>query len=531
MKRRLLISYIAIGAFTAVAATTGLIWAAQDVSISENEEYKASLKLTEEVKKEYVEGQKLDTKGITFVYEGQETNVENVQIDYDFSVSGTRVVKFSLTEGKKTYVAKLPVTVYHISHLDVRNNNVFKTDDGEWDYSRLLVYAEVAGKPSTFEIPNPMYPSVIALNSGDFTVNINETELMGKYNADILAGKNKYTISCYDDTRFSSKRVLSLYNTAQSGEKLTLYVDYNTNNFEFPDSGSDIYIGGTYVYLDNEDNRYSYPFTYHLKPGWNNEFSSPIATSISSDGSLSARINDKIFTAPQQDWHNAVLGNPEDLEKYSVTFDANGGIGTMDNYDEVRGNFDLPLASYLPPENKAFVAWSVNGNEKQDSDTIQVYADTEIKAIWGDIPVVDDDRKLELENTSGNGDKLTLLVESTTAPDGFVYPDVISSTITVRGHYLYEKANGIKILYPFLYTLSTSFESSFNSNSLNWRVDDRLIGDTFVCTYNGGTYHAMPQDWRDAIIGKVGELAKFSVSFDANGGTGTMSDAVDIRGS
>ena len=531
MKKGLLISYIAIGAFTAIAASTSLVWAAQEVTNLDGQEIKASLKLSEDHKQEYIEGQKFDPTGISFVYEDQEVDINDVQIEYDFSVSGTRVVKFSLTEGKKVYVAKLPVAVYHISHLDVRNNNIFKLEDDKWDYSTLLVYAEVAGKPKTFDIPNPAYPSVVALKGDDLTVEINETELSGKYSADIYAGKNKYTISCYDDAKFSSKRVLSLYNTAQTGETLTLYIDYNTANFEFPDANSDIYMGGTYVYTDSEHNRYSYPFTYHLSPGWNNEFSSVVTTSITSNGGLQAIINDKTFTAPQKEWHDVVLGNPDDLEKYSITFDANGGTGSMSNYEEWRGNFDLPQSTYIPPEGKAFANWSVNGDERKDSETIQVYSDTEIKPVWKDIPVVDNDRKLVLENTTGNGDALTLLVESTTAPDGFIYPDVVSETITVRGQYLYEKANGAKILYPFLYTLSTSGESTFSSNSINWRINDGLVGDTLVCTLNGGTYHAQTQAWHDAINGKVGELPKYTISFDANGGTGSMGDVNDIRGS
>ena len=125
MKKGLLISYIAIGAFTAIAASTSLVWAAQEVTNLDGQEIKASLKLSEDYKQEYIEGQKFDPTGISFVYEDQEVDINDVQIEYDFSVSGTRVVKVSLTEGKKVYVAKLPVAVYHISHLDVRNNNIF----------------------------------------------------------------------------------------------------------------------------------------------------------------------------------------------------------------------------------------------------------------------------------------------------------------------------------------------------------------------------------------------------------------------
>ena len=218
-------------------------------------------------------------------------------------------------------------------------------------------------------------------------------------------------------------------------------------------------------------------------------------------------------------------------EKYTITFDPNGGTGTMNDITNARDNFTLPQTDYIAPEGKAFKAWSVNGDERRDCDTIQVYSNTEIKAIWEDIPNVDNKRILQLVNTSTSTDKLTLYVESTDAEGGFIWPDYISSTITVRGKYLFEREDGVKIFYPFLYTLTPDWVSSFKSNSLNSRFIDQQDGDDYTCIINGITFKALADNWHDAIIGEQDEtLEKYTVSFDANGGTGTMNDVTDIRG-
>lgn len=529
MKRQMLITYISLGVVTLIAGASSIVWASQETNILEEQELSATLNLTDEVRNEYLEGQDFDTKGITFIYDGKEANIEDVLIEYDFNLSGTRVVKFSKTEGKKTYVARLPVTVYHISHLDVRNNNISKEGE-KWDFSKLVIYAEVNGKPNSFKVPNSLYPSVIELKYGDYKLETKKTELNGKYIADITAGRFKYTIPYYDDSEFSSQRVLSLYNTAQSGEKLTLYIDSNSSDYTYPDENSDIEMNGTYVLIDNNGDRFCHSFYYHLKPGWSNEFNGSVTTSILGDGGLSAVINGITFTAPQKEWHDVVLGDPEAVERYLVTYNSNGGTGTMENVENVRGNFDLSQVEYLAPEGMAFKSWLVNGEEKRDCDVVKVYSNTEIKAVWAEIPNVDSNRILTLTNSSSTADKLTLYVETTDARDGFIWPDVITDIITVKGQYLFEKASGVKILYPFLYTLSTHWTSSFKSNSQNWRVADAQAGDDYTCTINGVEFRATAQDWHDAIIGKAGPLPTFTVSFDNNGGEGTMDDVQNIRG-
>ena len=71
---------------------------------------------------------------------------------------------------------------------------------------------------------------------------------------------------------------------------------------------------------------------------------------------------------------------------YTVSFDANGGTGTMADVTGISGEYTLPENGFTAPDGKQFKAWSVGGNEKAVGDKITVTADTTVTAVWEDIP-------------------------------------------------------------------------------------------------------------------------------------------------
>ena len=73
---------------------------------------------------------------------------------------------------------------------------------------------------------------------------------------------------------------------------------------------------------------------------------------------------------------------------YTVSFDANGGTGTMADVTGVSGEYTLPANGFTAPSGKQFKAWSVGGSEKAVGDKITVTANTTVTAVWEDIPVV-----------------------------------------------------------------------------------------------------------------------------------------------
>ena len=73
---------------------------------------------------------------------------------------------------------------------------------------------------------------------------------------------------------------------------------------------------------------------------------------------------------------------------YTVSFDANGGTGTMADVTGVSGKYTLPANGFTAPDGKHFKCWSVDGSEKAAGDKITVTANTTVTAVWEDIPVV-----------------------------------------------------------------------------------------------------------------------------------------------
>ena len=67
---------------------------------------------------------------------------------------------------------------------------------------------------------------------------------------------------------------------------------------------------------------------------------------------------------------------------YTVSFDANGGTGTMADVTGVSGEYTLPANGFTAPAGKQFKAWSVGGVEKAVGDKITVTANTTVTAVW-----------------------------------------------------------------------------------------------------------------------------------------------------
>ncbi len=79
-------------------------------------------------------------------------------------------------------------------------------------------------------------------------------------------------------------------------------------------------------------------------------------------------------------------GTPPTPVPVTITFDKNGGNGTMADVTKNKGDsFTLPACTFTPPAGKEFKAWQVDGTEKNVGDNIEVNGDINIKAVWKDI--------------------------------------------------------------------------------------------------------------------------------------------------
>ena len=173
---------------------------------------------------------------------------------------------------------------------------------------------------------------------------------------------------------------------------------------------------------------------------------------------------------------------------YTVTFDANGGTGTMSDVTGVFGEYTLPANGFTAPEGKQFKAWSVNGKEKAVGDKITVTADTTITAIW---EAVEYDVTVTGGTASvGAGTPITKATMGTTvtliannAPSGKVFDKWI--------------VNGVVV------------------------ADANSATTTFTMPAGNVTAQATYKDI---------PIVTYTVSFNANGGSGEMADVTGMSG-
>ena len=124
---------------------------------------------------------------------------------------------------------------------------------------------------------------------------------------------------------------------------------------------------------------------------------------------------------------------------YTVSFDANGGTGTMADVTGVTGSYTLPACTFTAPSDKQFKGWATSaGGSVISGTTYEVSSDTTFYAIWESkeysITVTDG------KATIGAGSEISKAAEGTAvtltanaAPSGKVFDkwEVVSGGITL----------------------------------------------------------------------------------------------------
>ena len=127
---------------------------------------------------------------------------------------------------------------------------------------------------------------------------------------------------------------------------------------------------------------------------------------------------------------------------YTITFDANGGTGTMTAVTGVSGTYTLPDCGFAAPADKQFKGWATSADGTTiPGTTIDVTADTTLYAIWENIPVTEYDISVtDGKATVGAGTEIIKAAEGTAvtltanaAPADKVFDkwEVVSGSITL----------------------------------------------------------------------------------------------------
>lgn len=313
--------YGSFGLATVICFASLLTWAASGTAGKTLIEKEGEITLSSEVRREYLVNETLDTMGLSFYVDDEEISLNNCKIEYDFTSAGDKVVSVSYEEDKYIYRAYYDVEVFAVRHLDVRDKTISLKRDGNWDFSNLVVWAELSGAPTEFEKPDAfpdINDTVIILNENQYTAEITETNIPEYYNVIIRAGHAAYpfgfTTGNYPQVN-STDRIYQLTNASGTTETLTLFVTYSSSNFAPPTGVGQINVTGTYVFRDIYGTRTDYGFKYTLN-GWDSIFDSASYNQGLSDykgyeadwDAFRVEVKGLTFYAPGTSWHKAVLG-------------------------------------------------------------------------------------------------------------------------------------------------------------------------------------------------------------------------------
>ena len=190
----------------------------------------------------------------------------------------------------------------------------------------------------------------------------------------------------------------------------------------------------------NPDNSEFFEYVKDGETAYNRPYSQPTTTSSASPYEYSLSVSTyyagDIKNLEAGDYRMAVTLNGErylsekftvnytaPVTTYTVSFNANGGTGTMADVTDISGEYTLPANGFTAPAGKQFKAWSVGGVEKAAGDKITVTANTTVTAVWEDIPVVTYTVSFDANGGTGTMADVTGISGEYTLPaNGFTAP-------------------------------------------------------------------------------------------------------------
>ena len=305
---------------TLVTFTSLLTFANINTDTANEEIIETNVRLLNNVKEEYLVNDEIDLTNVELKIKDNYISALDCKVSYDFSSSGDKVITLSYDYENKIYQGYYKVKVFSIRHLDIRNNEISQNSDGTWDYSKLVVWAELNAPCIEFNKPKE-YPelkdTVIILNNDQYSFSVEETNRSGYYVGHVkrnLLDQSFSFITNKDDPKVDSiDRILDFTNASNTNDKLTLFVTKSSNNFTRPNGNGKIEVSGIYV-LENNNTKTNYQFAYTLD-GWASSFeSSKFNEGLvdkqgyqTNNDYYQVSVNGLTFYATDTAWHKAIL--------------------------------------------------------------------------------------------------------------------------------------------------------------------------------------------------------------------------------
>ena len=171
----------------------------------------------------------------------------------------------------------------------------------------------------------------------------------------------------------------------------------------------------------------------------------------------------------------------KEVAEITISFDPNGGTGTMQPMKVKSGeNFTLPECTFTPPEGKEFAGWlAANGTVYPAGDIAFSTTDIVLKATWKDKEVAE--VTISFDPNGGTGTMKPMRVK---AGVGYTLPECTFTPPEGKEFAGWLAVNGN--VYPAGHDVFSTYDQSLKAT------------------------------WKDK------EVAEITISFDPNGGTGTM---------
>ena len=156
------------------------------------------------------------------------------------------------------------------------------------------------------------------------------------------------------------------------------------------------------------------------------------------------------FASPDAE---VTVGEGKPLADFTITFNGNGGSGSMEPVTVKAGtNYILPACGFTAPADQEFKAWEIGGAEYKVGDSYTVDRDTEIKALWENSVITPTTYTVTVGNdgngtgtatpsTAATGTEITL---TATPKEGYHFKEwqVISGGVTIKDNkFLMPSAN------------------------------------------------------------------------------------------
>ena len=255
--------------------------------------------------------------------------------------------------------------------------------------------------------------------------------------------------------------------------------------------------------------------------------------------------------------------------EFIVTFDGNGGTGSMEPVTVEEGSrYVLPACGFTAPDGQEFKAWEIGGIEYNAGDGYVVLGNTEIKALWKDSAVIPTTFTITFNANGGTGSMEPVTVEEGsryvlpacgfTAPAGqeFKAWEIGGIEYNAGDDYVVLGNTEIKALWKDSAVIPTTFTITFNANGGTGSMEPATVeeGSRYVLPacgftapagqefkaweiggieYNAGDDYVVLGNTEIKALWKASAVipTTFTITFNANGGTGSMEPVTVEEGS